>query len=241
MKIAVISDIHGNMEALEEVIKSIESKGLETVICLGDLVGYGPDPEKVVKKVIECRYQCILGNHEVALLEKRERRRLNFQAKENNISTKKLLSESSLRYCKSLSRSYTFGDALFVHGFPPDSVYKYSFRQSDEVVEELLEKAGERCFFVGHTHTLFLLSRNDHGIEKSLLHEGLFPLEKKKKYLINVGSVGQPRDGDNRAKYVIWDTEANHLEVVCVPYDYEATILKIKSRGFPEAYGLRLR
>ncbi len=241
MKIAVISDIHANLEAFQAVVTSIDKRMPDRVICLGDLVGYGPDPEEVVQLIRKLSYDCVLGNHEVALLDRRGLDMMNFQARDNSISTKELLSVDNLIYFKKMSRSLVVEKALFVHGFPPDSVFKYVFKQSESVLRTLFESSPTTHYFVGHSHGLLLIRHEKGAIVKLSLKEGRIALESGRQYLINAGSVGQPRDGDNRAKYVIWDTRENTLEVVYVRYDIEATIQKIKARGFPEAYGLRLR
>ncbi len=241
MKIAVISDIHANLEAFQAVVASIEKRVPDRVICLGDLVGYGPDPEEVVQLMRKVSYDCVIGNHEVALLKRKGLAMMNFQARDNSISTKELLSVGNISYINMLPYSLTVEKALFVHGFPPDSVFKYVFKQSESVLRTLFESSSTTHYFVGHSHALLLIGYGGRAIVKSPLKEGRIALESGMQYLINVGSVGQPRDGDNRAKYVIWDTVENTLEVVYVRYDLEATIKKIEARGFPEAYGLRLR
>ncbi len=240
MQIAVISDIHGNLEAFQAVIASLEERKPDRVVCLGDLVGYGPDPEAVVQLAIRLGYDCVLGNHEVALLSPEGRERMNSQARENNISTEKLLSGSSMDHFRQLSRTITTDRALFLHGFPPDSVFKYLYSQSHSTIRSLFDVSPITHFFVGHTHALLLIHREEERIVKASLERGKTFLEDREKYLINVGSVGQPRDGDNRAKYVIWDTRENTLDVLFIQYDFESTVKKIKERGFPEAYGLRL-
>ncbi len=241
MKIAVLSDIHGNLEAFRAVVASIEVRRPDRVVCLGDMVGYGPEPEEVVQLFRDLQYDCILGNHELAMLEKIERRRLNFQARENNIRTEKLLSKGSLKYCRGLSPSFSIHNAHFVHGFPPDSVHKYAYNLSDKTLLELFESSNFSHYFVGHTHKLNMVTQDGDVLVRSALKEGKISFVPDQKYLITVGSVGQPREEDNRAKYVVWDSDEKTLEVVYVSYDIESTIRKIKARGFPEAYGIRLK
>ncbi len=241
MQIAVLSDVHGNIEAFKEVVASLQERNPDKIICLGDLVGYGPDPEEVVQEMIGAGYECILGNHEMALLTQEGRRKMNFQARENNVITKQLLSRSSLDYISELPTTVSMDTALFVHGFPPDSVYKYVFGQTAASILHLFATLEKQYFFVGHTHSLLLIGQQEKNIVKARLKKGKNFLEAGEKYFINVGSVGQPRDGDNHAKYVIWDTEEKSLEVIYCKYDYEKTIKKVNERGFPEVYGIRLR
>jgi predicted phosphodiesterase len=240
MKIAVLSDIHGNLEALEAVSADIQRRRAERVVCLGDNIGYGPDPEEVVEQIRRLGYESILGNHEFALLDQRARRWMNFQAADNNIVTAKLLSEVNLAYCYTLPKYLAFDTAYFVHGFPPFSVFRYLNRQSDDTLATLFATAPFALLFLGHTHKLQLV-RQEHGaIIRRTLGQECLALQPGQKYIINAGSVGQPRDGDNRAKYLLWDTVAATLQVLCIAYDYPTTMQKIRQRGFPETYALRL-
>ena len=125
MRIAILSDIHGNLEAFQAVITDLETQQMDNVICLGDLIGYGPDPEDVVTLFQGKGYFSVLGNHEAALHTKKMREWLNFQARENSLHTEKLLSPRSINFCCGLKKSATFAGALCVHGFPPASVLKY--------------------------------------------------------------------------------------------------------------------
>ncbi len=241
MKVAVLSDIHGNLEALQAVQEDLQLVGPEQVICLGDLVGYGPDPEAVVNLVRELGYRSVLGNHEAALASKRARNWMNFQAKENNISTEALLSEDNLLFCCQLPKTIILSPALFVHGCPPDSVNTYLYMMGDKEVKKTFEESSLELFFVGHTHELRLVSMAEERVVREHLNVGIKVLEKGRQYLINCGSVGQPRDGDARAKYLVWDREGLTLEVRAVHYDVETTADKIIARGFPRGYADRLR
>lgn len=240
MKIAILSDIHANLEALEAVLTDLETHHPELVVCLGDLVGYGPDPEAVVQRVIERGFISLLGNHEAALISKKDRDWLNFQAKDNNIATEALLSEPSMHYCTSLPRSVVYEGARFVHGFPPDSVLKYLYMQNDGDIFKMLALLPEPRIFVGHTHELKLVTISGSVIDWSPLREGLVQLEPEHRYLINAGSVGQPRDGTSSAKYLIWDSGEDTIEVRAVWYPAQRTAEKIVERGFPQAYATRL-
>lgn len=241
VKIAVLSDIHGNLEAFEAVHADLKRLGADKVICLGDNIGYGPDPEAVVRRLLQLGYESTLGNHEFALMDARGRRWLNFQAAENNIETEKLLSAESRAYCCSLPTSLKFENGLFVHGYPPDSVFRYLEKQSDQKIGDLLTATPASVIFLGHTHRLLqVYQENDVIIRRSLGREKVI-CRPDQKYIFNCGSVGQPRDGDNRAKYLLWDQGRSEVEVRFVIYDNETTMNKIRKRGFPEIYALRLR
>lgn len=241
MKVAVLADIHGNLEAFEAVRADLELQGASRVICLGDNIGYGPDPEEVVLLLQKLGYISVLGNHEFALKDVRGRRWLNFQAAENNIATEKLLSDKSKVYCCNLPTFVEFENARFVHGYPPDSVFQYLDRQSDEKIGNLFALASARLFFLGHTHRLMLVTGQNDALVRRVLGQETVVLQPNNKYIVNGGSVGQPRDGDNRAKYLLWDLVNRQLEVRFVDYDKEKTMKKIRERGFPEIYATRLR
>jgi predicted phosphodiesterase len=240
MKVAILSDIHGNLEALQAVAADINARGADRIICLGDNIGYGPDPEEVVRYIRNQGYESILGNHEFALFDRRARKWMNFQAEENNIVTQKLLSEESLAYCCTLPKVLAFDDGYFVHGFPPASVFRYLNRQPDDRLAALLASAPYSVLFLGHTHRLQLVRMQHDVVIRQALGRGHLVLQAGQKYIINAGSVGQPRDGDNHAKYLLWDRAAATIDVRFVAYDYSATMHKIRDRGFPEAYADRL-
>jgi predicted phosphodiesterase len=241
MKVAVLADIHGNLEAFEAVRVDLLQQGADRVICLGDNIGYGPDPEKVVCRLRQLGYSSVLGNHEFALKDERGRRWLNFQAAENNIETEKLLSDESKVYCCRLPLFLAFEGGHFVHGYPLDSVLRYLDRQSDEKIAALFEATEPALFFVGHTHKLELVTGQKGGITRRILGLETVELESDKKYIVSCGSVGQPRDGDYRAKYFLWDIGTRRLEIRFVDYDNLTTMKKIRDRGFPESYAIRLR
>lgn len=242
MKVAVLSDIHGNLEAFLAVEGDIRRWGVDRVVCLGDNVGYGPDPEEVIGLIRRRGYLSVLGNHEYALFDPRARRWLNFQAVENNIATAQLLSEANLIYCRTLPKYLAFDAAYFVHGFPPSSVFRYLYRQSDATLAALLATATFSLLFLGHTHKLQLVCQEHGEILRRPLGVERLELLPGQKYVINAGSVGQPRDGDNHAKYLLWDTVAATLEVRSIAYNYTITMQKIRQRGFgfPEAYAARI-
>lgn len=242
MKIAVFSDIHGNLEALEAATEDVAGMAADMVVCLGDLIGYGPDPEAVVSRVARLGFVSVLGNHEEALVSRRARQWMNFQARENSVATELLLSADCRRYCSGLPRLYRAENALFVHGAPPDSVTTYLYNLKKPDVEKIFAENSERIFFVGHTHELQVISLEDKDLirEKPVVGKRV-NLRQDKKYLVNCGSVGQPRDGDSRAKYILWDSDRWTVDVRAVRYDIETTAEKILARGFPRAYADRLR
>ena len=130
MRIAVVSDIHGNLEALKQVLADIDQSGVDSVVCLGDNIGYGPESEGVVNLIRKRNIPSVMGNHELAIVEPMYVDRMNPTARRSLLLTQKLISQDTLEYIKSLKTSLIFHESLCVHGCPPDSVTKYLFQVS---------------------------------------------------------------------------------------------------------------
>lgn len=240
MRLAVLSDIHGNLEAFQQVLNDLETCQIDRVICLGDMIGYGPEPEAVVRLIQERAIPALLGNHETAILDPDRLEWFNPLCRQSLNHTRTFLSSETMDYLGSLKINWIEGDSLFVHGCPPDSVFTYLFELSEPELEDLFKGRPESRFFVGHTHDLLLITYNGSTISTEPLERKAVFLKETDRYLINVGSVGQPRDGNNQAKYIIWDDQAQSLEVRFVPYDVARTARKIIERGFPAYHARRL-
>lgn len=236
MQIAVISDIHGNIEAFTTVLKDIELQAVDKIISLGDNIGYGADSEAVIQQMIANRIPSILGNHELACVNKKVYKWYIGDVKRSLDDTLSKLSPSSVAYLEGLTVNLSQYQAFFVHGFWPDSVRHYLHQISNDELLQAFKKIKESICFLGHTHRLCLIFSEDSNIQVQRLNPGLVQLEKDKKYMINAGSVGQPRDGDPRAKYVIWDTEKYCLSIRYIDYDNQAAARKILAAGLPLKY-----
>lgn len=235
MKYVVLSDIHGNLEAFSEVIRDFTSIEPRRVICLGDVVGYGPNPDEVVKLISSHEVLTTMGNHEWGIMDSRHLSWFNPLARQSLEITKKLLSKEGFQIISSWPITISERDALFVHGCPPKSITKYLFEVTHDKFPILFKTFQEKICFVGHTHQLLLISWDGRDIELKKLKPGeTIRLEHSKRYVINIGSVGQPRDGDNRAKYIVWDTDEETISVKGISYDIKLTVHKIISLGFPK-------
>jgi predicted phosphodiesterase len=241
MKIAIISDIHGNLDAFRQVLEDIKASGVDTVVCLGDNVGYGPEPEQVIRQVRELNIPCVMGNHELAVLDSEHLNWFNPAARISLQKTMTLLSEESFNYIRGMKSSLVIYESRFVHGFPPDSMKIYLFQASKDTLDQTFKQMKERLCFVGHTHELNLIGF-DGKISQyiSLGKETVIHLHKDRKYIVNVGSVGQPRDSNNNAKYIIWNTTEDSLEIRFVSYDIAAVVRKIMAAGLPKVHADRL-
>lgn len=233
MRIAIVSDIHSNLAAFEEVLGDIDQAEVDRVVSLGDNIGYGPEPEAVLQLIRQRNIPSIIGNHELGLLDPSFLSWFNDSARRSLEITRELLSPLSLNYLQTLEPTLTMGECLFVHGVPPDSTTRYLFEVSDRELLKILPYLEQELTFVGHTHALRLISFDGRKLRHMRLSEGTIPLEAGKKYLINAGSVGQPRDGDSHAKYLIWDRDSRQLEVRFVRYDIARTVKGIMTLGLP--------
>jgi predicted phosphodiesterase len=240
LRLGILSDIHGNLEAFLKVLEDIHQSHIDYVVCLGDMIGYGPEPEEVIQLIKERNIPTIMGNHELAILEPRYLEWFNPLCQQSLYKTKTLLSYESIDFIRSLENHLILGESLFVHGVPPDSVMTYLFELSNGDINTLFRTSVETKFFVGHTHGLVLKGNEENGVYSRPLNREIIPFKTDQTYLVNVGSVGQPRDGNNQAKYVIWDQEAESLEVRFISYNIERTVRKILALGLPEYHARRL-
>lgn len=236
---ALVSDIHGNLEAAEAVLQDLQRIGLKEIICLGDIVGYGPNPGECVDLAGEFAVT-LAGNHEEAM----QKGPLGFNtlAKESSLWTRKQLRRPFLGFGRekkarwdflsTLPLRHSLDGNLYVHASPRDPTQEYILRSDTEslfggVPEKLVDifRYFEHICFVGHTHYPGIITDEFRFYSVSDF-DGCWTLKRGRKLIVNVGSVGQPRDGDNRACYVIHD--GDRLYFKRVPYQVEATVEKIK-------------
>jgi len=241
MRWAVISDIHGNMEAFRQVLDDIDRSDVDGIFCLGDLVGYGPEPEAVVQQVKALEIPTVMGNHELSVADPKVLKFFNPLARRSLKLTARLLSADSIDYIHGLAPVRISNGCRWVHGFPPDAISTYLFQVRDDKIVSAFNTMPEAICFVGHTHVIEMISFDGRIVIHKTLSCGVAPLKADQRHIINVGSVGQPRDGNNNAKYIIWDNQNREIDVRYVPYDIEAVVAKIIAAGLPEAHAYRLR
>jgi predicted phosphodiesterase len=240
LRLAIISDIHGNIEALRNVLADIDALHIQEIVCLGDCIGYGPDPEAVLTEIRRRQIPTIMGNHEQAVCNPHQLEWFNPLAQRSLRMTLSMLSEASLEYIQHLPISLVVAQSFCVHGYPPDSVRTYLFQKSPEALAQTIGAMKQTVCFVGHTHDLEIVSYDGRRLERRVLEQGLIELNPQHGYIINVGSVGQPRDGNNNAKYAIYDAQQATLEIRFIPYDIASTAARIKAAGLPENHARRL-
>lgn len=220
MRYAIISDIHGNRQALNVVLTDIRSNRIDCIICLGDIVGYGPSPKETVENCYQYVNYFVLGNHDAAVAGKISTENFNDNAKFLINWTLSRLEEGHKKFLSSASLLLKGKDFRCAHGSLKNPGRFSYILEEDEAREEF---AGfpEKLAFVGHSHVpgLFVIgdSGNPHWLEPTN-----FNLEDEKRYIVNVGSVGQPRDDDVRASYCIYDQERGDVLFRKIPFDIEA-------------------
>lgn len=250
MAVAIISDLHSNLEGLEAVLKDIESQGVKNVYCLGDVVGYGADPREVIKHCMTFDFT-LKGNHEDGVLNvplnfhKEARTAIDWTRDQlNSLSAPKEENYKLWDFLGSLPdrKEEDNGEVLYVHATPRDHAYEY-IRPIDandfEKMSDIFDHIKKICFY-GHTHEPGIFASDTKFYFPEQLERLKFKLAPGVKYLVNVGSTGQPRDSDTRACYVIF--RGDELEFRKVRYDYEKTIAKIlKTNVIPPRFAYRLR
>lgn len=248
---ALISDLHANLEAAKAVFEDIDRQGVREVICLGDIVGYGPDPGAVLDLVMERATAVVAGNHDWALVHGFDHL-FSVHAREAIQYTRRILKPGPLdlfgrnrarwRYLLDLPKRLEFDTLQFVHGTVRDPIWEYCFgnrhRHWDpEQLDDLFPHIQWICF-AGHTHFPVVI-RNDKVCWYPSDEEPILHLESRHKYIVNVGSVGQPRDLDPRACYAVFDGTA--VSYRRVTYDAERTCRKIRAtNGIENVMGERL-
>ncbi|MGN6217612.1 MAG: metallophosphoesterase family protein [Solirubrobacterales bacterium] len=242
MRVAVISDIHSNRQALEAVLGAVDEAGVEEIWCLGDLVGYGADPDACTALVRERCDVCLAGNHDLAVLGAIEIKAFSETAATAVEWTRDNVEEATLDFLASLDPYGSREDVGLFHASPRDPVWEYVL--STDQAEAGLDAQEERLGLIGHSHIALFFVRPV-GIRPSYAQgaqagDGTEIELVDGKWLVNPGSVGQPRDGDPRAAWLELDTERWLAHYRRVHYDTEAAAAAIRAAGLPNVLAERL-
>jgi predicted phosphodiesterase len=236
VRIAVISDIHGNLHALEAVLESIDADAPETVWCLGDLVGYGPRPNRCCALVAERAELCLIGNHDLGVLGRLDLDEFSPDAAASARWTAEVLSDESRAYLEPLEPLAVREDVELYHASPRDPIWEYVL--SPQVAVASLAATEAPLVLVGHSHVPLRYGWEQQAL--ALCEEGTRVDLARERWLLNPGSVGQPRDGDARAAYMVLDLDAKRAEFKRVRYAVAKTQAEIRERGLPETLAERL-
>ncbi len=236
---AIISDIHGNLEALLSVLDYIKSNygNIDKIVCLGDIVGYGADPIECIKATRDISDVILAGNHDFAVCEMTSIDNFNDYAKKAVMWSRSVVGNDEMNFLKSLPFIYQEENVSFVHSsLHKPEYWRYLLRASDTYID--FEIMNNQILFVGHTHIPVIFEFD--GKEIKILTSDEVSLHQNRKYIINPGSVGQPRDKDPRASFVFFDSDKKFVKRVRVEYDLEETQKKILDAGLPEVLATRL-
>jgi len=243
MKYAVLSDIHSNYEALKVCLKKFDEIGVDAYAFCGDLVGYGPDPEECTQAVKKLKNLIpVMGNHDMSLFREDFFNWFSDYAKESIIYTQKKLSEDSKKFIYTFPSQYHGKDFSMVHGSFLDPFRDYLL-SAEQFVLNLDKWQGSVCF-VGHSHVPFIMSyKSNHmpQIDVFLGSDVTIKMLPGLRYMINPGSLGQPRDTNIMASVGVFDSEEHTFRLMRLPYDIDAVQKKMKENNLPSILSSRLK
>lgn len=244
MNYFLISDIHANLEALEAVLAEATA---EKLLCLGDAIGYGPDPAACIEILRRLEIPTIMGNHERVQLNLRELASFNALARHAALFTQAQLSPGDRQWLATLPAELITEQLFFSHGAPYESSQFYYLMPRDTGSPFLalsfakLERLGLSVAFMGHTHVPGVFSSdNGHLSYAPLNADSTYQLEMGKRYIINCPSVGQPRNGNPAAQYLVYDVGERQIHMGACAYDLGRTAEKMRAAGLPEGLWERL-
>jgi predicted phosphodiesterase len=238
MRIAILSDIHSNYHALETVLAAVDREEVDEVWCLGDTVGYGPRPNRCCAAVADRSALCLAGNHDLAVTGALSIDEFNGDAAAAARWTQDVLEPGARAFLERLEPTATRPGVELFHGSPLDPVWSYVLSEDAAYFSFLGTKAP--LLLVGHSHVALALSWDGSDLGGGVANDGAEVDLDASRWLLNPGSVGQPRGGDPRAAWLLIDDEARRATFRRTPYPIEQTQAEIRARGLPEALAERL-
>jgi diadenosine tetraphosphatase ApaH/serine/threonine PP2A family protein phosphatase len=239
MRYALLADIHANLTSLKAVLNDIERQGgVEEVWCLGDVIGYGPDPGQCIELLRGTNHICIAGNHDLAAIGRLELNNFNPDAATAIRWTAAQLTDADASFLAALPLVMEREGFTLVHGSPREPVWEYLV--SIGAARESFAHFKTSFCLVGHSHVPLVFKQEEGGVSFIPFSESVGQVLGKGRLIINPGSVGQPRDGDSRASYAIYDDEAGVVRLHRVPYDINEVQFKIIKNNLPVRLSVRL-
>lgn len=233
MRYLVIADVHSNLDAFQTVVWDAEKHGgFDKLWCIGDIVGYGPQPHECIEFLKQHDSISVAGNHDLAAIGKIDVFDFNPHAARAVIWTSEQLTDSDVEYLKSLPFSYCEGDFTMVHGSPRNNILEYI--TSISVAKENFRYFDTRYCIFGHTHIPAIFEMKDGNAMSLHCFSGAELDLKNKRLILNPGGVGQPRDYDPRASYALYDSESGIFTFYRVEYDISKTQKKMEKAGLPD-------
>jgi diadenosine tetraphosphatase ApaH/serine/threonine PP2A family protein phosphatase len=237
MRVAVISDVHGNRHALDAVLAEIGEESVDAIWCLGDTVGYGPQPNECCRLVQEHADLCLVGNHDLVALGALTVGDFNEEAAAAALWTSDALTDESRAFLRSLEPQATAAGVELFHASARDPVWEYVL--SEETARATFELTTAPLVLVGHSHVALALTVNGRDVSGGIAPGGT-SVELAGRWLVNPGSVGQPRDGDPRAAWLFADLDRPAAAFRRVPYAIERTQAEMAEAGLPPLLAARL-
>lgn len=240
MRYAIIADIHSNLTAFQAVLDDINTQeSIDIIWCLGDIVGYGPDPHECIELLRKYDHICVAGNHDRAVIGKMDMTSFNTYAAEAVNWTTGKLSIGDVTYLNNLPVSIEDGDFLLVHGSPREPTMEYIISMS--VARQNFDCFRTKYCLVGHTHVpqAYSLDEEDNFTSTKLL-PNVKLITGETRLIVNPGAVGQPRDGNPEASYAIFDNSTKIIQLRRVSYDIRQTQDRIMKSGLPPRLAARL-
>jgi diadenosine tetraphosphatase ApaH/serine/threonine PP2A family protein phosphatase len=238
MRVAVVSDIHSNVHALEAVLAAIDGEAPDELWCLGDLVGYGPRPNECCAAIAEHADVCLAGNHDLAVRGTIDLAEFHGDAGFAARWTQKVLEPRWRTLLDRLEPEGAAHGVALYHGSARDPIWEYVL--GDEAARATLDAAASPLVLVGHSHVAISVVQSDDGLDGGTAAAGTELEVGGVRALLNPGSVGQPRDGDPRAAYLLLDLDAQRASFRRVEYDIERTQREMREAGLPELLAARL-
>ncbi len=214
MKIAVFSDVHSCCDRMRAVFDDMEQFEVDRYICLGDIIGYGNQPEETVRLMMQKRVTAVRGNHELAMFDEQYLSCFPFDIKQPLLENVAALSGQSIQFLEKTPVFLTAAGCHFVHGTPPDKMTTYIYDVSDYYLKSMFNNSRPQVFFTGHTHKLKLITYKGKIIYRRRIRQNrTIPVEDHQKYIVNVGSVSFSRDDFRAAKYAVYDSEEKQIHI----------------------------
>jgi predicted phosphodiesterase len=238
MRYGIFSDVHANLEALQTVIEAYKKEAIDKYLCAGDIVGYASCPRECIEKVRTLTTVAVAGNHDWASVDLFSVEYFNHAAAKAIAWTKQNLDQDSRFFLQSLKLIYKNEDLTLTHG-TLDNPRDFNYMTDGYVAEETFRLLDTNICFVGHTHVAGIFIKDKFG-HMDYHEDNSTSIEDGKRYIINVGSVGQPRDGNPDSAYCIYDTDKKEVQIKRVSYDIKAVGEKIIAAGLPRFLADRL-
>ena len=238
MRVAVVSDIHGNLHALHAVLAAVTGERVDALWCLGDLVGYGPRPNECCEEVEQAVSTCLAGNHDLGVLGRIPIEDFSEDAAAAARWSQTVLMAAARDYLDGLESVGRVEEVELFHGSPRDPVWEYVLGEG--AAYAAFQATSAPLVLVGHSHVALAFLSSGGAVEGTVTPGGTEIDVSEGRWLLNPGSVGQPRDGDPRAAYLVLDLDAKRALFRRVEYPLERTQEEIRERGLPEPLAARL-